>query len=233
MVGNLVWSLDMQVADPIFHVNQHFDRMLHHAIRIYGGIVPSGGPNCAIKASAYCSIGGVKDLSDTGEDVELSRRLFDFRRGSAKHIPCDYAGSHSRLVTSSRRAKVAFENKIACSLQWMSPNTAFELEGDQIRRDVKGIKNSSDNLLVCKDELEEVLNRTWHAICSLYPSVPLHRKGIAASLDLLKIDYKINETEKRIVVTNTDRYAEAYKKWRDKTHELTLENSGRTGLKLA
>lgn len=228
--GALYWSYEDQIQNSLFHINQHLDRALHHAVRVQGGIVPFGGPNFAIRASAYALLGGTRDLSNTGEDVELSRRLFEFRRGSTTHIPCLYAGFPSKLVTSSRRAMHAFKLGVPACLQWMSGLSDFNMDDASVRMQAQ----SCSEELNSRPELEEIgsiLNRTWLGMQRLYPFLTLEMKSVHRAFASLALDLEIAGNS--VVVTGMERYWAGFQEFQRKKKEELSIGSGRTGAPLA
>lgn len=102
----------------------------------------SGGPNVAMRASAYAQVRGFPTDCEVGEDVGIDKRIQHeelTRRRAVRYLPESEASlllgsDESTIETSARRALSAMSCGVPMLCQWIAKATTFKLDGAAIRQ---------------------------------------------------------------------------------------------------
>ncbi|MCB0318981.1 MAG: hypothetical protein KDD56_09505 [Bdellovibrionales bacterium] len=158
--GQLDWDPIAYCMNPYLFISSRLSTLLNTAFRIKNSNPPLGTCNFAFKASVYSVVGGYDPLMKTGEDVDLDNRIISFRRGASNHTGIMYAGSKSRLYTSTRRAELALKLGHCTAEQWSVAE--FKAKDPEVRKnsqhlDLFSTALKSENFTA---EVEKLINRT-------------------------------------------------------------------------
>ncbi len=131
--GQTVPSPERLTKDPPLFVSYMFPEVARLAIRGEELGPKHGGPNHAIRASAYSAVHGYDDQATLGEDILIARALTESRPSNGPFTPMMYAGSRSRLYTSTRRGTQAVELGSCALAQWSFSRTRFGPLDEHVR----------------------------------------------------------------------------------------------------
>jgi len=131
--GQTLPSPERLTKDPPLFVSYMLPGLAQRACRGERRSPNHGGPNHAIRASSYAAIGGYDDLAAFGEDIQLAQALVELRPPASRFIPVMYAGSRSRLYTSTRRGTQAVALGSCAAAQWSFAGTRFGPTDEHVR----------------------------------------------------------------------------------------------------
>lgn len=102
----------------------------------------SGGPNVAMRASAYARVRGFPTDCEMGEDIGIDKKMQQdelARRRAIRYLPATEASvllgsEESTIETSARRALSAMSCGVPMLCQWIADATSFSLNGAAIRQ---------------------------------------------------------------------------------------------------
>lgn len=219
-LGQLDWDPESYQKYPSVHIGTRLFQYLNIISRHKTNRMSSSGANSAYRSSIYAGIGGYLDDATGGEDINIGKAIIA-ARGDVKHLA--FAGTETRLFTSSRRAIVALlENGIPPVDQWRG---GFSADDDAIRK--LEMKNSEmidydnpEKIKEVKKELESVINKTIDLYeqgeklgkGSRYYRRPLRWMGIKYDINS-KGDIEISDMDS--LVKNLKRYQVQGKLMRD------------------
>ncbi len=220
LLGQLDWDPESYQKYPGVHIGTRLFQYLSVIGRHRTNSMVSSGANSAYRSSMFAGIGGYIDNLQGGEDISIGQAIISARGDNKKAL--GFAGTTTRLFTSSRRAIDAFKSGLAPVEQWDKGFSAFD---DEIRKLTMedGDAIDYDDLETqekLKKTFEYIINRTldsWEAGEKIGKDSPYYRKAIG----WLGIKYKLDSkgdmviTKMRPLLDGLKRYQVEGKLMRD------------------
>lgn len=192
--GNLSWSPEKAVVNPLLFVNQTFYEIMMAGRRIYDKERVCCGPNFAMRASSYSLLNGYDATRNIAEDVDMYFRFFDLRAGSGTHVGVKFAGLNSRLYTSTRRAEEAMKTGSSLIHQWSNLFTEFGDSNAHVRfrgeaiQDGRYVWRGDEQFL---KDVERLINRSMRDLERYFEDVHSESPAVEKALThYLGLQYK-------------------------------------------
>jgi len=224
-LGQLDWDPESYQKFPDVHIGTRLFQYLNLIGRYHTHGMTSSGANSAYRSSIYAGIGGYLENVQGGEDVNI-RKAIIAARGDNRSF--DFAGTETRLFTSSRRAIVMLKQFGLVPLdQW---RRGFSVQGDEeIRKltmDDNGKINYEDKgtLEKLKIDLEYVINQSLNIYEEgerLGKDNPYYKKAIS----WLGIKYQL-DNKGNMIITDMTSLVEGLKKYQEEGKLIRDERSG-------
>ena len=207
--GELRWSRDKYAEDPAVYLNAVLYDLLCAGHRIYSDkLVRYGGPNFAVRASMYAYVGGYREWDPIAEDINFRKALCELRNEYSSYESVAYAGSKSKLHTSTRRLEAATALGGAGIAQWTIPEIAFQ-EVDGVRRARHfGLRAANRDEQVA--QFESLINSNLAGFTRFFEAFDVHSRAVEKVLgSYFGFEYEIKEDD-RIKITNADEF---FRRW--------------------
>ena len=200
MLGQLDWDPESYQKYPAIHVGTRLFQYLSTIGRSRSNGMVSSGANSAYRASIFAGIGGYMDNAEGGEDVAIGQAVIAARDGDKSRF--GFAGTSTRLFTSSRRAIDAWHSGLSPVEQWNKGFSAFDDEVRKITLDGAENVNYNDPVTLekVKKQMEYVINRTldvWEQGEEMSKDADFYNKA----LGWLGIKYDL-DTNGKVVITD-------------------------------
>jgi hypothetical protein len=144
--GSLAWSTDGVLTDACRFAALTADTVANLASVRKSRSIKWVGPNSTMRMSSYCAFGGYDQCKSVAEDADIYSRVFRARREATCMVGVRYAGSATRLHTSSRRAAHALTQGIPLMEQWSETGVPFAIADHEIRlrgEEAQGVTDST------------------------------------------------------------------------------------------
>lgn len=225
MLGQLDWDPESYQKYPAIHIGTRLFQFLNVIGRHRSGGMVSSGANSAFRSSIYAGIGGYVETR-AGEDISI-RKAIIAARGENDYFT--FAGTGTRLFTSSRRSIDAWKSGVPPVIQW-SKGEGFTVF-DEIRRvAMEGGKNINYE----DKEIQKQLKKEIEAVVNL--TLDEYEKGektgkdnafYKKALGWLGIKYTLNE-KGNVVIDNFDSLINNLKKYQEEGKLIRDARSGKS-----
>ncbi len=224
MLGQLDWDPESYQKIPAIQVGTRLFQYLSIIGRSRTDRMVSSGANSAYRASIFAAIGGYNDTKKGGEDIEIGQAIIAARDDDKKRFA--FAGTETRLFTSSRRAIHALAAGLAPIEQWIQGFSAHDDEIRKLTLDTKGHVDyeNKDTLAKLKKSFEFVINRTLEEYERgevLGKESAFYKKAIG----MLGIKYKLDAAG-NVVITNMSSLIKGLKKYQEEGKLMRDARSG-------
>jgi len=229
MLGQLDWDPESYQKYPAIHIGTRLFQYLNVIGRRRNNSMISSGANSAYRSSIYAGIGGYIDSLQGGEDIAIGQAIIRARGNDKNRLA--FAGTKTRLFTSSRRAISALNAGLSPVEQW---NKGFGVFDDEIRRLTVGKSEKVDydrekTKEEIKRQLEYVINRTldtYEAGEKLGKDSSYYKKA----LGWLGINYNLDR-KGNLVITDMTSLVEGLKKYQSEGKLMRDARSGKPDAK--
>ncbi len=225
LLGQLDWDPESYQKYPAIHIGTRLFQYLNVIGRRRSNRMSSSGANSAFRSSMYAGIGGYMENLPGGEDIAIGQAIIAARANNLSSF--GFAGTGTRLFTSSRRSIDALHSGLSPVEQWNKGFSAFDDEIRKLTMTEETIDyGDKETLKKLQASIEYIVNRTldvWEEGENLGKGSPYYRKA----LGWMGIKYSLDK-KGNIVITDMKSLVKGLKKYQEEGKLMRDARSGKS-----